>query len=246
MEPVSELRRREVEMYFDVVAEGGSRRRPAARAYHNVAEMAHDDYAGLSDRLLDADATASFLFLGRDADRYGETMAMLDGADHEVVLHGHRHVACGDIDADLVHDNLARGLDAIEDAADVTPRGFVAPGQAVNRATLRACADLGLEWVLGRTDADVPPGIDFLDAVNPYDLVLLIDGLDPEAAFERIEDLAADGRALFFHPNLMDYFDAEDAFADWIGATAPVSVAAMRETGGVGMLNDAARPLRIE
>jgi hypothetical protein len=246
MQSVSALRRREVEMYFDVVAEGGSRRRIAARAYHNVAEMAHDDYARLSNRLLGADATASFLFLGRDADRYGETMAMLDDAGHEVVLHGHRHVACGDIDGDLAHDNLARGLDAIEDSAGVRPRGFVAPGQVVNRATLRACADLGLEWVLGRTDADVPSEIDFLDAVNPYDLLLLNEGLDPDETFERIDDLAADGRALFFHPNLMAYFDAEAAFADWIGRTSPASVATIRETGGVGMLNDAARPLRIE
>ncbi len=246
MEPVSELRRREVEMYFDVVAEGGSRRRLSARAYHNLAEMSHDDYAELSDRLRDAGGTASFLFLGRDATRYGETMAMLDDAGHEVVLHGHRHVACADIDGDLVHDNLARGLDAIQDAAGVTPRGFVAPGQTVNAATLRVCADLDIEWVLGRTEATVPPDIDFLDAVNPYDLVWLNEGLDPEDTFDRVDDQAADGRALFFHPNLMSYFDAEAAFATWIRETSPVSVAHMRGTGGVGMVNDAARPLRIE
>jgi len=246
MEPVSELRRREVEMYFDVVAEGGSGRRLAARAYHNVAEMVRDDYVRLSTRLANADATASFLFLGRDADRYGETMAMLDRAGHEVVLHGHRHVACGDVAGDVIHENLARGLDAIEDAAGVTPQGFVPPGQTVNTSTLEACAELGLEWVLGRTDATVPPGIDFLEAVNPYDLVLLIDGLNPGEAFDRIDDMAVGGRALFFHPNLMSYFDAESAFAAWISDTSPVSVAELRESGGVGMLNDAARPLRIE
>jgi peptidoglycan/xylan/chitin deacetylase (PgdA/CDA1 family) len=246
MQPVSRLRQREVEMYFDVVAEGGSSRRLSARAHHNLAEMEHDDYASLSARLRDADATASFLFLGRDADRYGETMAMLDDAGHEVVLHGHRHVACGDIDGDLVHENLACGLDAIEDAAGVTPRGFVAPGRTVNAATLEACVELGLEWVLGQTDAEVPPAIDFLEAVTPYDLVWLNEGLDPDETFDRVADLAADGRALFFHPNLMSYFGATAAFDVWIADASPASVTNMRETGGVGMLNDAARPLRIE
>lgn len=246
MQPVPELRRREVEMYFDVVAKGGSSRRLDARAFHNLAEMEYADYSQLSETLLDADASASFLFLGRDAKRYGETMAMLDEAGHEVVLHGHRHVACGTIESDLVHENLARGLDAIEDAAGVSPRGFVPPGQTVNASTLQACADLGIEWVLGRTDSEVPPGIDFLEAVNPYDLVLLNEGLDPEETFDRIDDIARDGRAQFFHPNLMPYFDAQTAFRSWIADTLPVSVAEMRETGGVGIVNDAVRPLRIE
>jgi len=246
MEDVSELRRREVKTYFDVIGRGGSERLLRARSFHNLGEWERADYERLSGTLLEAGATSSFSFLGRDAERYAGTVEALVDDGHGIVLHGHRHVACADVGYDLAHENLSRGLDAIEDAAGVTPRGFIAPRQEVNAATLRVVEELGMEWVLGRTDAEIPPGIDFREPVHPYDLILLNEGADPSAAFDRIRDQTEPGAALLFHPNMLEYYDALGEFEAWIAETSPVSVGTLFEEGGVGVINDAMRPLRIE
>jgi hypothetical protein len=246
MDEVSELRRREVKTYFDVIARGGSERLLRARSFHNLGEWEREDYRWLSDTLEEAGATASFSLLGRDAERYAETVEALDDDGHEVVLHGYRHVACADIGYDPVHENLSRGLDAIEDATGVTPGGFIAPRQEVNEATLRATAELDLGWVLGRTDAEIPDGLDFREPAHPYDLILLNEGADPSETFERIRGQTEPGAALLFHPNMLEYYGALDEFEAWIAETSPVSVGELFEAGGVGLLNDAMRPLRIE
>ena len=249
MQEVSELRRREVKTYFDVIARGGSERLLRARSFHNLGEYEHGDYEALSDTLLDAGATSSFSFLGRDAERYAGTIESLDDAGHEIVLHGYRHVACDDVDYDIAHENLARGLDAIEDAAGVTPRGFIAPRQEVNAATLRAVEELDMAWVLGRTGGEVPPGINFLEPVHPYDLILLNEGADPSETFDRIREQTRPGAALLFHPNMLEYYDAHSEFEEWVADTTPASVGTLFEADGresVGMINDAMRPLRVE
>ena len=246
MQDVSELRQREVETYFNVIANGGSQRLIRARSFHNLGEWVHEDYLYLSDTLLQANATSSFSFLGRGAERYSETIEALDDAGHEIVLHGYRHVACGDVEYDLVHENLSRGLSAIEDAAGVTPSGFIAPRQTVNAATLQVVEELGIEWVLGRTDAPVPSGLDFHEPEHPYDLIILNEGADPQVTFDRISEQTTDGAALLFHPNMLEYYDVMEEFETWVADTAPVSIGTLFEEGGVGLINDAMRPLRIE
>ena len=246
MRDVPELRRREVKTYFDVIARGGSERLLRARSFHNLGEWLHEDYERLSGTLQENGATSSFSFLGREAERYAGTIESLDEAGHEVVLHGHRHVACADVGYDLAHENLSRGLDAIEDATGVTPAGFIAPRQEVNAGTLRAVEELGIEWVLGRTDAEIPGGVDFREPAHPYDLILLNEGADPTETFERIREQTRPGTALLFHPNMLEYYDALAEFQAWIAETSPVSVGTMFEDGGVGMINDAMRPLRVE
>ena len=245
MDAISELRKREVETYFDVIARGGSRRLLRARSFHNLGEWGHEDYERLSDTLLGVNSTCSFSFLGRDAQRYSETIEGLDDAGHEIVLHGYRHVACADIEYDLAHENLSRGLNTIEDAAGVAPRGFIAPRQDVNAATLDVIEELGIEWVLGRTDAEIPPEIDFLEPAHPYDLLMLNDGDEPPEAFDRISEQTRPGAALLFHPNMLQYYDALGEFGEWIADTTPVSIGTLFEEGGVGLINDAMRPLRI-
>lgn len=245
MEPVSELRRREVRTYFDVIARGGSDRLLDARSIHNLGEWTGADCRELLSRLAAADATSSFSFLGRDAERYADVIREIVDAGHEIVLHGHRHIACADISSDLAHENLSRGLAAIEQVAGVTPNGFVAPGLAVNAATLAVVADLGLEWVLGTTDAPVPDELSFGEIARPYDLVLLNHGADPGEAFERIRSQSTPGTALLFHPNMLEYYDGFEAYADWIDEIRPVSIGEMFAEGGVGALNDAMRPMRV-
>lgn len=245
MDAVSELRQREVETYFEVIARGGSERLLSARSFHNLGEWEHADYEALSETLREMDSTSSVSFLGRDAERFADTIALLDDAGHEIVLHGHRHVACDDIGYDLAHENLTRGLAAIEDAGGVTPQGFIAPRQEVNAATLRVVDELGLTWVLGRTDAEIPAGIDFLEPEHPYDLIVLNEGAEPPEAFDRIREQTRPGAALLFHPNMLDYYDACSEFETWLADTKPVSIGTLIDDGGVGIINDAMRPLRI-
>lgn len=246
MEDVSALRLCEVKTYFDVIARGGSDRLLWARSFHNLGEFGPDDYARLSEILLDAGARTSVSFLGREAERYAETIEALDAAGHEIVLHGHRHVACDDIDYDLAYENVSRGRAAIEEAAGVTPRGFIAPRQEVNAATLSVLEEFDFEWVLGRTDATVPEGIEFHELEHPYDLIILNEGADPEETFDRIETQTRPGAALLFHPNMLDYYDAFDQFESWIAETQPVTIGTLLQEGGVGMITDAMRPLRID
>jgi len=109
MEDVSELGRREVKTYSDVIARGGSERLLRARSFHNLGEWERADYERLSGFLHDAGATSGFSVLGRDAERYAGTVEALEGDGHEIVLHGHRHVARADVGYDLAHENLAGG-----------------------------------------------------------------------------------------------------------------------------------------
>jgi peptidoglycan/xylan/chitin deacetylase (PgdA/CDA1 family) len=244
MDDVSTLRQREVETYFNVIAQGGPARRISARSFQNLGEWDRSDYEWLATTLADADAAGSFAFLGRDAERYAGAIEYLDDAGHEIVLHGYRHVRCSDIEDDLVHENLSRGLDAIEDASGVRPRGFISPGQEVNAATLEAMDGLDMEWVVGRTDTDIPASLDFIELAHPYDLIMLNEGDDPESAFDRIADQTEPGAALLFHPNMLEYYDALDEFTDWIDETGPTTVGECID-GGVGLLHDAMRPLRM-
>jgi peptidoglycan/xylan/chitin deacetylase (PgdA/CDA1 family) len=246
MDPVSPLRRREVETYFGVIAQGGPERRIMARSFHVLGEFERPDYDRLAGVLADADATASVSLLGRDADRFAGAMSALADAGHELVCHGHRHIACADADYDLAHENLSRGIAAITDATGVTPRGFVSPGQDVSGATLRAAGDLGLDYVLGRSDATAPAGLDLREPAHPYDLVYLNEGARPTAVFERIRAQTESGTTHLVHPNMLDYYDATDAFDAWVAETSPVSVERVVDGDeGVGLLVDAMRPLRV-
>lgn len=245
MEPVSALRRREVETYFNVIAKGGTERLLRARSFHNLGEWAHDDYEALAGVFARSNAHCSFSFLGRDADRYADTIGMLHDAGHEIVFHGHRHVGCATIDRELAHENIDRGLEAIDAAAGIRPRGFIAPRQTVNEATLGVLDDFGFEWVLGRTDAAVPPSLSFAEPAYPYDLIVLNEGADPPETFERMRVQATEGSAMLFHSNMLEYYDGLDEYVAWIDETEPVSIGEWFANGGVGVINDAMRPLRI-
>jgi len=245
MHAVPELRQREVETYLRVVAERGTEVGVEAFAFHNLGVFDGGDFAHLLDLLAAADASASFAFLGRDADEQATTVELVDAAGHEVVLHGQRHVACADLPESLARVNVERGLAAIEAASGVRPRAFFAPLLSTNGATLAALADNGVEWTLGRTDAVVPDGLVVVEPEPVVDLELLMAGHSPAETFDVITERAESGGAFLVHPNLLDYFEATDAFVDWVERFRPVSVGRWLETGGVGLVVDAVRPLAI-
>ena len=105
----------------------------------------------------------------------------------------------------------------------------------MNAATLRAVEELDLAWVLGRTGAEVPSGIDFLESAHPYDQILLSEGADPPGAFDRIREQTHPGAALRSHPNMLEYYDALSEFEAWIADATPVPVGALFGDGGDGV-----------
>ncbi|MFB6300220.1 MAG: polysaccharide deacetylase family protein [Halobacteriales archaeon] len=247
MQTVTPLQQREVETYFSVLADGVNERTLKARAYHNLGRYEAADFRGLSSLLDTTDTDGSIAVLGRDAEDRADIIDELDANGHELVLHGHRHVACGDLPADLARENVMTGVEAIESAAGVTPAGFFAPLQRMNAPTLQAVADAGLEWVFGRTDATVPDELTLIEPANPYDLGLLGDGHTPAETFDRLAEQAETGAEGFLvHPNMLEYFDAMDAFEEWLREYQPTSVGTAVAEGGIGMVLDCLRPLRIE
>lgn len=253
MKEPSREQRNEVETWFSFVAtvnesydtEEGRRRAIAARAYHVLGVFEAVDYRDLSAVLQDADASGSFVFLGRDIDEEAAVIERLDADGHEVALHGNRHVSWAELEYGAARDFLTRGFEAIVDATGVVPTGFFAPLKDVSPGTLRAASDLDLEWVLGRTDGEVPSGLTLVDTVYPHDNRLLERGMAPEGAFDQFRDEAVDGATFLYHPNMLEYHGAGGAFHDWIRDVSPTSVRAQLDGGGVGMVLDCVRPFKV-
>lgn len=245
MDDVSELRRRETRAFFEFVSEHVTTDDELdTRTFHTLARYTEGDFRDLSRTFLDAGARASVAVLGRDADERADVIEQLHDDGHEITLHGYRHVRCGDLPYDLAHENLSRGLDAVEDATGIRPVGFFAPFKDVSEGTLRAAADLGFEWILGRSEAAVPEGIDLFDSVFPHDTRLLGDRTS-ESAFAELADRAAPGETFLFHPNLIEYHGAMEVFASWTAEVQPTAVGRV-DPDDVGVVLDCLRPLAVE
>lgn len=236
---------REFETWLSLFTGGGLPPEQEWKAWFCVAEYEHEDFEAMADHLAGAGGAGSFAFLGRDAEGLANTIAALDGAGHEIVLHSHRHHAYGDLAYEDAHDALTTGLAAIEDAAGVRPRGFFAPFLELSDGAVDAVADIGFDWVLGTTDRDVA-GIEITPPVIPFDTRLLVEH-EPADAMARLRDQAVAGDGPFlFHPPVVEYFDGMASFTDWIAATSPATVADALEGEGPGVVLDCVRPVRVE
>lgn len=246
MESVSSLRVHEVETYFQIIAGLSDERTIRARSYHNLATFTHDDYLDLAGKLNDLGSSATFAVLGRDMEELAPTVEALHAADQEIAVHGYRHLRGTGIPGEDVRENLARGIDAIEDATGVRPTGYFPPLRNLSEDGLRAASELGLDWVFGHPKGPVPDGLDVVEPVVPYDMKLVRGSDSPETALEPLFDDIEDGNSFLFHPNMLEYFGTTDQFDEWLTAAEPVSIGEQVESGGVGVVIDANRPLRIE
>jgi peptidoglycan/xylan/chitin deacetylase (PgdA/CDA1 family) len=247
MAEIPDIATREVEAYFSFVSNAETERAVKARTFHVLRAFDHADFTGVLDTFEAAGATASVAFLGRDADRQAETLTAVEERGHEVVCHGHRHVEFGDLSYETAHDDLSRALEAFEDEAGVTPTGFFAPFKQTSVGTLEAAADLGFDWVLGGADeSDVPDDIQLVDSVYPHDTRLLEGGTPPAETFEQLSEEAVDGSTFLFHPNMLEYYDAEAEFGAFVETVEPTAVGEqVAADAGVGVVLDCLRPLRI-
>lgn len=237
---------REAKAYLSFVAGADSDRAVDARSYHVTRRYDADDFAELSTVLERTGSTAGIAFLGRDATDRANTIERLHDDGHEIVLHGHRHVKFGSLSYETAYDDLATGISSIEDATGIAPSGFFAPFKEVSEGTLRAAAELDVDWVLGTAETDnVPESLTMVDSVYPHDTRLLEGGTSPENAFEELYERADSDSAFLFHPNMLEYYDAIQEFERWLGAVDAVSIDERRRNGGVGIVLDCLRPLKL-
>lgn len=246
MEPVPEAKRREVNTFLSFVADAETDRAIDARTFHVTAAYTEGDFRALSDRLIDRGIRASFSFLARDLDELAGAMRALHDAGHELVLHGYRHTSFGSVPYDIAHDELSTAIEAFEDTINTRPTGLHVAFMDASEGTLRAAADVGIEWVLGRCAGRVPNGVTLVSPVSPWDTRLLEAGTEPAAVFEQLGQGRDDDEGVFLcHPNLHEYYDAQRAFDTWLDSTKLAPVATAHSDTGTGLVLDCVRPLRV-
>lgn len=214
-------------------------------------EYPEEEWIADARTLSEHGASASFAVLGRDAAEMGSVIDEIDSAGHEIALHGHRHEHFDRLSYDVAHDALAEGLAAIEDASGVSPRGFLAPEREISGSTLRAVADLGLDWAAGQTDDPVPDEVTLVDKVKPNDFSFFGYRETPAGeGFSELRDVAREAedepRAMSFHPKLLRFWEVYDEYEHWLADVQPVSVDTQLQRGGVGVVLDNTSPFRQE
>jgi peptidoglycan/xylan/chitin deacetylase (PgdA/CDA1 family) len=78
---------------------------------------------------------ATFFIPGWVVERHPEMVAAICDGGHELGHHGYRHDSMDGADAELEHEVLLQGLDALQRVAGVRPRGYRAPLFDVNEHT---------------------------------------------------------------------------------------------------------------
>jgi len=244
-----ELKRDEIETFLEFVQIDDEDRKREARAFQLMIDIYEGNHIPSLLEMLDrTDTSGSFAVLGRDADEQGSLINDIDDAGHDVVLHGYRHAKFAEMEYDQAHEHISTGLDAIEDASGIRPTGFFAPFKDVSAETLEAAEDLDIEWILGRTEADVPDSIDLFGSVYPHDARKLVgEGKSPAVTFDELQDLVEGGQVFLYHPSLLEYYDAMDEFEEWLDTNAPVKVSSYLSDGseGLGLMIDSTAPIRI-
>lgn len=96
---------------------------------------------GMLELLSELGLPATFFVEGMNAGLYPEPLRSIDGAGHEVALHGWRHESWVDLDRDQERALLERGVVALAELG-LRPAGFRPPGgelRASSYQALRAC-----------------------------------------------------------------------------------------------------------
>ncbi len=103
-----------------------------------------------------AGVRATFFVLGWVAERYPRLIAEIAAAGHEIGTHSYEHLLVTDQTPAEFADDLARSIEAIEDAAGAKVTGYRAPSFSIRPGTewaLEALLDAGVQY-----DASLYPG----------------------------------------------------------------------------------------
>jgi polysaccharide deacetylase family protein (PEP-CTERM system associated) len=78
---------------------------------------------------------ATFFVLGWVAERHPELVCEIAERGHEIASHGYAHELVYEIGRDAFREDLKRSKDAIESAANISPKGYRAPGFSITWKT---------------------------------------------------------------------------------------------------------------
>lgn len=227
------------------------------RVFHILYEFTAEDFERLRSTLGDVDGVGFSVPAIDLESREGvaRSLSRLVADGHELVLHGYRHTSFMDTQYDIAHGELSRAFDIVESTTGESPSGLHVPFMAASEGTLRAAADLGIEWVVGRrrsggctaTNATPETDLHLMQPVRPYDLQLLERGLSPTATFERLDEQTDESSLMLCHPNIHLHHDATDAFAHVLHTRSYRSPGdlAGRRGDGPALLLDCFPPFRV-
>lgn len=115
------------------------------------------DVARVLDLLAERSVRATFFVLGEVARARPRTIARIAAAGHEVACHGFHHVPVDTLTRDEFEGDLARALEAIEDACGVRAAGYRAPIWSLSRAAWGLDTLLDRGFAYDSSYAPVPP-----------------------------------------------------------------------------------------
>lgn len=221
------------------------------RVAHVLDEFTAEDFESLSATLRDAGVRAGFSVPAIHPDTresLSPVVSALAEDGHEILLHGYRHTSFMDVSYETAHEELSRASSTLDSVTGSTPTGFHVPYSRASEGTLRAAADLGVEWIVGsRADDGADDDLTVTQPIRPYDIQLLESDPEPAAAFERLSENADESSLLLCHPNVHLHHDGADAFADWLDARSfatPGDLACDRDDGP-GLLLDCFPPFQV-
>lgn len=223
------------------------------RVAHILDEFTEAEFDRLAEDLAAADVRAGFSIptIHLRSEWLRTTIHDLATDGHSIVLHGQRHTSYMETSYETAIEELRAASETIQAVTGEEPVGFHVPYSRVSPETVRAAADLGVEWIVGELadeETDLPrssPAI--LTPLRPYDLHRLERGSDPEIVFESIAKEASDASLLLFHPNVLASYDSLSAFGSWIAdrdLRSPDDLVAGRGAGP-GLLLDVFPPFTV-
>lgn len=87
--------------------------------------------------------TATFFIPGRTAQTYPEQVREIVKRGHEIAHHGYAHENFGHLSVDRQREEIAKGMDVLEEITGTRPVGFRAPEGEMTQETLELLADFG-------------------------------------------------------------------------------------------------------
>nr|WP_255767586.1 DUF2334 domain-containing protein [Haladaptatus halobius] len=166
---------------------------------------------------------------------------------HELILHGYRHTSFRDTPYEIAEKEIVTALDLFEKELGVTPEGFHVSFMSASEGTLRAAAEQGIEWVVGKPAGSTPSRLPMVEPTHPYDLQLLERGFTPKETFKMLETESDESSFLLCHPNIHRHHNAYRDFAQFLrdGAySSPVELVE-GQNENPGLLLDRFPPFRV-
>lgn len=89
---------------------------------------------------------ATFFVLGIVAEQFPGLVRAVCSQGHEIASHGYSHRMCTDLSGDVMHDDLRRSKELLEDIVNDAVTGYRAPSFSITSELVRMLGDVGYEY----------------------------------------------------------------------------------------------------